>query len=543
MNRPQVIGQPTSQEHFASGLNIIADLLAPTLGPTGGFVVSETERSTKYEYLSDSSVAVRRIISLGDPKLDVGAMAMRNIIWRIGQRAGDGGATTAVLTRAIFNEGTRLLASGINAMQLTRGLSHASELALEALQAQTRPVQSEDELAAVARTITNDDALSAILGEMSYLLGADAHIIIEKYVAPYLERRYIAGAHYKSEISSMYFYTDVARKTAVLAAPAIALVDETLSRTDQVIPLLEAAIARGSKTLVVIAKNVTGEALNLLVTNHQTPEEQKKLDILAVKLSSVGDELRFAKSDLVLMTGATLLGGDGIRSLEKTQPDDLGDAMRVEFSSKALVVLPLDAMRPAIQEEVTNLRAYLNNLPMDDEDRPKVIKRLSTLSGGVGELKIGALTRTERAHRESQAERAFKVLSAAQRNGVVAGGGAAFVHCAQVLRDAARNGDHTEDTIIGINLLADALSKPLEQIVVNTGTDSPSVVRNRIEEAGVPSTYDAMTGKTVDAFESGVLDVTDVAALVLKTAVSGAMMVLSTDTIVYHKNPEQVLTT
>ncbi len=155
-----------------AGLNIIADLLAPTLGPTGGFVVSESERSSKYEFLSDSSVAVRRIISLGDPKLDVGAMAMRNIIWRIGQRAGDGGATTAVLTRAIFNEGTRLLASGVNAMQLSRGLSHASELALEALQAQSRPVQSEDELAAVARTITNDDALSAILGEMSYLLGA-----------------------------------------------------------------------------------------------------------------------------------------------------------------------------------------------------------------------------------------------------------------------------------------------------------------------------------------------------------------------------------
>lgn len=543
MNRPQVVGQPTSQKHFKRGLNIIADLLAPTLGPTGGFVVSETERSTKYEYLSDSSVVVRRVISLGRPELDVGAMVMRNIIWRIGQRAGDGGATTAVLTRAIYNEGARLLASGVNAMQLTRGLNQASELALEALQAQTRPVQSEDELAAVARTITNDDALSAVMGEMSYLLGADAHIIIEKYVAPYLERRYIAGAHYKAEISSMYFYTDTVRKTSVLAAPALALVDESLSQTDQVLPLMEAAIAKGSKALVIIAKNVTGEALNLLVTNNQAAKEKKKLDILAVKLSVVGDELRFAKQDLALMTGATLLGAEGTRGLGHVRPDDLGNAVRIEFGSKALVVLPPDDRRSAIQHEVTKLRAYLNSLPMDDDDRPKVIKRLSTLAGGIGELKIGALTRSERAHRQSQAERAFKVLSAAQRNGVVAGGGAAFVHCAQALRDVAAGGNHSDDTIIGINLLANALSKPLEQIVVNTGVHSPSVIVHRVEEAGVPAAYDALTGKTVDAFESGILDVTDVAALVLKTAVSGAMMVLSTDTIVYHKNPEQVLTT
>ena len=164
----------------------MADLLAPTLGPTGGYVVSESERSSKYEYLSDSSVVVRRILSLGSPQLDVGAMVIRNIVWRIGQRAGDGGATTAVLTKAIYNEGIRLIAAGINPTRLANGLEEATQIAIKALREQARPIQSEDELAAVARTITSDDALSAIMGEMSYLLGADAHIIIEKYVAPYL---------------------------------------------------------------------------------------------------------------------------------------------------------------------------------------------------------------------------------------------------------------------------------------------------------------------------------------------------------------------
>ena len=231
-------------------MNIIADLLAPTLGPTGGYVVSETERSTKYEYLSDSSVVVRRIISLGHPQLDVGAMVMRNIIWRIGQRAGDGGATTAVLTGPFTTRGLVCWPAASMPCNCRAASTTLPSWRLRRCTPRLARYSSEDELAAVARTITNDDALSAIMGEMSYLLGADAHIIIEKYVAPYLERRYIAGAHYKAEISSMYFYTDSVRKTSVLAAPALALVDESLSQTDQVLPLLEAAIAKGSKALV-----------------------------------------------------------------------------------------------------------------------------------------------------------------------------------------------------------------------------------------------------------------------------------------------------
>ena len=189
MNRPQVIGQPTSQEHFAEGLNIIANLLAPTLGPTGGYVVSETERSTKYEYLSDSSVAVRRIISMGHPQLDIGAMVMRNIIWRIGQRAGDGGATTAVLTRAIFNEGTRLLASGVNValgtdsaasnndLNMFGELQSAALLAkLQAMDASALPAADALAMATIngAKAMGLEDSLGSLeVGKQADLIAVD----------------------------------------------------------------------------------------------------------------------------------------------------------------------------------------------------------------------------------------------------------------------------------------------------------------------------------------------------------------------------------
>ena len=225
---------------------MIADLLAPTLGPTGGPVASGPDAGSRVEILDDAATIVRRIISLGLPQKDVGAMVMRNLIWRVGQRAGDGGATAAVLARAIYKEGLRLSNAGLNQMRLSRGIEEGVRIATEALLAQARPVSGENELAAVARTITKDDALSAVLGEMSYLLGPDAHVIIEKYVAPYLQRRYIAGAHFGAEISSMYFYTQPEQKKTVLNEPAVAMLEERLDQAEQVVPLMEAALQRGA---------------------------------------------------------------------------------------------------------------------------------------------------------------------------------------------------------------------------------------------------------------------------------------------------------
>ena len=541
-NWPGVVGQPNSHRQFLHGINVIADLLAPTLGPTGGPVASGPDAGQRVEILDDAATIVRRIISFGLPQKDVGAMVMRNLIWRVGQRAGDGGATAAVLARAIYQDGLRLTSAGVNQMRLIRGIEEGVRIATEALQAQARPVTGENELAGVARTITKDYELASVLGEMSYLLGPDAHVVIEKFVAPYLQRRYIGGAYFGAEISSMYFYTQPEQKKAVLNEPVVALLEERLSEAEQVIPLMEAAIQQGASTLLIIAQDVSGGALSALVTNNQAPEDKKKLTILAAKLKAVGQEARWAMTDLELLTDATILGPMAVRDGAHARTGDLGHAQRVEFFNNGLVIVAEDANRAIIQQEITNLRTHINDLPLDDDDRPKFIKRLATLTGGVGELKIGAHSKGEREMLEAQAERAFKVLSAAQHDGVVAGGGAALFHCIPALHAAADKMTEHEDIAQGIRLLANALAAPLRQIIVNAGVSAPAVVMQQVRDGGPTTTFDALTGQVVDAYTGGVLDVTDIVVKVLQIAASGANMALSTDTIVYHRKPQESMT-
>lgn len=541
MNRPQVVGQPTTSQHFKYGIDQIADLIGPTLGPTGGHIASQRDAGMKVELLDDAATIVRRILSLGSPQNDIGAMIMRNLIWRVSQRAGDGGAMAAVLARAFFTEGMRLVAAGVNSVRLERGVERGVKIAIEALKEQARPVDNENLLSSVARTITKEDDLSSILGEMSYLLGADPRVIVEKYVAPYLEREYINGAHYKAKISSMYFYTDAQRKRAVVTSPAVALVNERVDKAEQVIPLLEGAIAQGKKSLLLIVKDASNSGLGVLLSNHQVEKEKKKLDILCVKLSEIGDEMRWAWSDLETLTGATVLGPEYARTGAKALASDLGQAQRAEFADEGIVLVAPKEVRAVIQDEVSRLRTLLLETPLDDDERPKYVKRLSTLTGGIGRLKIGATSKLEREILYQQSQRAFNVLSAAQRNGVVPGGGAGLLFAAAAVRRAADANGAAPEIIFGMKLVADVLSTPMKQIVTNAGLDEPPVVIDRVLTAGAPATYDALSGKVVNAYDAGLLDVVDVLSIVLSSAASGAMMALSTDAIVYHKKPEQSL--
>lgn len=535
---PKVVGPPDAKQQIGDGITAIADLLAPTLGPIGGHVASGPDAGRRVELIDDAATIVRRIISLGDAQRDVGAMVMRSLVWRVGQRAGDGGATAAVLARALFCDGLRMSTAGVNAARMTRGIEQGLRIVLDALRQQSKPITGEDELAALARTITKDDQLSAVLGEMSYLLGPDAHVVIEKFVAPYLHRRYVAGARIGAEIQSMYFYTNSEQKSSVLTTPAIAILDERLTTSDQVIPLMEAAVAQGAKSLVIIAMDVSGAALGALVTNHQQPADKRKLAICAVKLKPVGQELRWAMTDLGLLTGATVLGPNQARSGGRAQPGDLGQAQRFEFLNNSAVFVAQDSKRAELQDEISKLRKFIVDTPFDDEERPKLVKRLSTLTGGVGELKIGAHTKGERELREVQSERAFKVLSEAQRGGVVPGAGAALFHCMPSLMAAAAQ-QPDEDVAEGMRVLARSLGEPLRQIVVNSGYGAPAVMLNRVREGGPQMTYDALSQQVVDAATAGIFDATDVLAKVLQIAASGAMMALSTDAIVYHKKPKE----
>jgi chaperonin GroEL len=524
------------------GITRMADVLAPTLGPAGTPVVVEGNSRNRLDLLDDAATVARRIISLGDPRLDTGAMMVRSVVWRVSQRAGDGGATAAVLMRAILEGGLRQIAGGANAMQLVRGIRLGLETAVATVVAQAQPCGDESQLAAAARTVTRDDDLSAMLGEMSYLLGPDAPVQIETYVAPYLQREYVAGAVYKAKISSAHFYTESERKRAALVAPAIALADYNINTAEQAIGLLNAALQAGRSSLLIVAPDIGGAALQLLVANHAQPADKRKIAVLAATITLLGEERTWAARDLALLSGATIFGTPSGKRVDKATPDDLGSAVRAEFSAEKLAVIAEPARRAGVEGEISELRRSLDRLPLDDEGRPALERRLAALSGGLGVLKVGAVSKLATELRKNQAERTFKVLSAVQRSGLVAGAGAAYVHSIAAVKAAAAAGQELdEDVQLGMRVLADALAAPMRQLLRNAGVEPPAVIIQRVVDAGPRATYGWEQQAVVDAHAAGVVDAAGVLVTVLQAATSGAIMALSTDAIVYHKKPVQSL--
>jgi chaperonin GroEL len=532
--RAFIAGPEQTHKHFKAGIAAIANLLAPTFGPIGGVIINDRDRTRMPELLDDSATAVRRILSLGDPRLDVGAMLMRSLVWRVTGRVGDGGAMTGILTRAIYEDALRLVTAGASPVWISNGVRTAIEAVIEQLQAQSVPIATEDELTAVAYTIVKERPLAAMVGELSYMLGPDGRVNVEKYVAPYLERTYYPGANYDAQIGSYHLYTDQPRKQAIHTDCAVAIVETPLQTAEEVVNLMERALEKGKKALVIIAHSFKDTALHTMVRNQQA--EKRKLSIVGATLKAVGDERRSALSDLALLTGAEVLGRNFTHSAQAAKVDDLGSAMRVEIDAKTLQILPEQTKNAEIQKEIALIRSQLDQLPQSDEERPKLIKRLSALTGGMGTLKVGASTKTERSVRAENAERAIKVLSAAQKSGVVPGGGAAFIHALEALPSLSLKND---EEALGVQLVKRALQAPLRQIAQNACVDSPAGVVERVRLAGPQAAYDALSNQVVNAHEAGVLDVTDILIAVLQTASSGALMALSTDTIVYHRKPKE----
>ncbi len=550
---PRIVSRLQASKHLSSGINAIADLLGPTLGPVGGIVAHQQDVGRKTELLDDSATAVRRIIQMHDPDSDVGAMFMRAMIWQIGQEVGDGGTVAAVLAQAIFNESARLTAAGFNPVVLAQGLQAGCEEVVQYLRDTAVPIGDEDELAALARSIIEDPELAQVMGEMSYLLGPDAHVNVHKFVAPYLQQFYHPGGHYKAQIASMHFYTDKAHRKAVLPTGRIALVDKNLEDPVDIIAILQAAHAAQASSLTILANNFSDQAIGLLMANNRPPQHNEfdesaleaqeqdprhkgKLPLAAIQMKFVGEERRLAYQDLALLTGATTVGNDISKAAEDIAPEDLGDVNRVEVDTDSLYVLARNQFDPAVRQKASELRQQLAKTPMDDDDWAILVRRVSTLSGGVGQLKVGANSKVERELLADLSKRTIRVLSKAQRSGVVPGAGASLVHAAAALGMADAR------LAPGKRILAQALNAPLEQIMANAHVENAGVHVQRVRDAGPRAVFDAYSGEVKDAFEAAILDVPDILIDVLRTVVSNSVMAITTDAIVYHKEPEQSFT-
>ncbi len=520
-----------------AGIDALADVLAVTLGPVGRSVVVENELTHKPEILESAAEIARRLTSLSASHQNTGAMLLRHLVWRVVRHAGDGGATAAVFARALYRDALRLVAAGMDPLKLCAGIEAAAAVVLDTLQTQARPVETEDDLARLALSLTGDPPLARILGEMSYLLGANAVIAVEKYVAPTVDRVYVSGSAYPAQIASPQFYTQIAEKRAAATNTLIALLDETLQTTDEAARLLQVALETSATHLTIITSQPIAErALSLLIANHRS--DKVPLSILAVRLLEVDADRRYPLNDLALLTGAMVLTSATGQSVTHLRADQLGSARRVALADGKLILET--PHRDAVQAAVEALGEQLDVIE-DEAERAQLRARLSALTGGIGYLRVGAYGDQERAQRAKQAERALTVLALAQRSGVVAGGGAALLHAAAALRDGAPADAALDDVERhGVKLFARALSAPLRQILHNSGVDAPGAVVEQIKTSGAATTFDVLAGACVDAHTSGIVTPLPVLATVIRMATSSVVMALTTETILYHRAGDKI---
>jgi len=531
MPKPHVLFPPAALEGLKEGFDEIADLLALTLGPTGGAIVTDFKMGREVERFADAANAARRIVEIPGQAQNVGAMLVRNLVWRVYRDVGDGTATAAVLAQAVLDEGFRAIAAGANAMLLERGIERGLAAARQALDEMALPVGDEEELTGLALTVTGEPRLSLVLGEMFDVLGPDAQIAIEEYMAPYVEREYFEGSHWKARLSSPYLVTDAPTHRCIVQDPLVVVYDGEVTEVEEVEPLLQLmASEEDEKNLLLVVKKVSSTALTTLVVNHQAGNVRAA----AVQFPQVESERRILMEDLACLTGATVLGPEVGRSLASVDWDDVGRAARAEADQEKLVVVAGQGDQAVLRERLDLLRSRLGQVD-EEEEREALQARIARLTGGVAVLKVGAASQAGQVELRQKAEKAVLSLALAAREGTVPGGGVAYLAGIEAVKALEAEGDEAT----GLRVLAHALEAPFRRIVQNARLDVPAVALYEARREGPEFGYDAVGGQVVNMREAAILDAVGVCRRVLEVATSGAMMALTTAAIVFRRKPQQ----
>ncbi len=529
MPQPRVLNADQAQEGLKRGIDLMADLVSVTLGPRGGLVAHAQFGRSEPELLTDGATIARRIIQLPKREEDVGAMLLRHMVWHMRQEMGDGSVTTAVLTQAILREARRCIAAGANAMMLRRGLERALKAAVQALHEMAIPVEGEERIAALATAVTGDPDMGRTLGEIFDILGPDGALVVEEYASTYLEREYLEGARWKGNYDSPYFITDPARRRCVLENPRILITDARISELSDIQPIMEQMIRAKAGPLAIIAWGVSGVALGTLVTNHQ----RNVLKSVSVKCGLLGDHRLRTLEDMAIMTGARFITEQAGMKVAHATLDDLGRARRIEVGEKEFTIIGAQGDPGAIRQRLAHIKTELQQTS-DLEQRDKLRERVNWLSGGIGILKIGASSVKEREIKKERAQEAAKLIAAAMEEGVVPGGGVAYLSLIPVVRAVEAEGDER----FGVEVLAHALRAPIERMLRNAGLYGPVII-DEIQRRGTGYGYNVITGEIVNMMDAGIMDAVKVLRTALETAVSGATMAFTTGALVLHRKPAQ----
>jgi chaperonin GroEL len=523
MSAKQIVFDRSARQAILRGVNALADAVKVTLGPKGRNVV--IEKSWGSPTITKDGVTVAKEIELGSKLENMGAQMVREVASKTNDKAGDGTTTATVLAQVLYGEGLKLVEAGHNPMELKRGLDAGVAAVVAELKKISRPCSDKAEIAQVGTISANGDTtIGKLLAEAMEKVGKEGVITVEENKSTTTELDVVEGMQFDRGYVSPYFVTSTEKMEAVLEDAYILICEKKLSSMADLVPLLE-QIARQSAPLLIIAEDIEGEALATLVVNRL----RGVLKVCAVKAPGFGDRRKEMLKDIAVLTGGTAIMEDLGIKLDSLTLADLGRAKRVLVNKDNTTIVDGAGDKAKIKGRVAEIRAQIDRTT-SDYDREKLQERLAKLAGGVAVIKVGAATETEMKEKKARVEDALNATRAAVEEGVIPGGGVAFLRVRKVLDGLQLSGEQS----FGLRLLARALEEPLRQIARNAGEEGPVVIGKVLAGEGGFG-FNAATGAYEDLLKAGVLDPTKVTRMALENASSVAGLMLTTETLIAEK--------
>ena len=504
-----------------AGVNKLADTVRVTLGPKGRNVVLDKQFGSPL--ITNDGVTIAKEIELEDPFENMGAQLIKEVASKTNDVAGDGTTTATVLAQAMVNEGMKNLAAGANPIVLRKGMKKATDAAVEAIRSMSKKVNGKEQIARVAAVSSGDETVGELVADAMEKVSQDGVITIEESKTMQTELDLVEGMQFDRGYISAYMATDMEKMEAVLEDPYILITDKKISNIQEILPLLEQIVQTGKK-LLIIAEDIEGEALTTLIVN----KLRGTFQVVGVKAPGYGDRRKEMLQDIAILTGGRVISEEVGLELKEATLDMLGSAKSVKVQKENTIIVDGLGDKDAIQARIAQIKAEIEETK-SDFDREKLQERLAKLSGGVAVIRVGAATETEMKEAKLRMEDALAATKAAVEEGIIAGGGSAYIHAADQIAKLADDLEGDEKT--GVKIILKALEAPLYHIAANAGLEG-SVIINKVRESEVGTGFDAYKEEYVDMVKAGILDPAKVTRSALQNATSVAATLLTTESVV-----------
>ncbi len=516
-----------ARKALESGVNQLADTVRVTLGPKGRNVV--LDKSFGAPLITNDGVTIAKEIELEDAFENMGAQLVKEVATKTNDVAGDGTTTATVLAQAMINEGMKNLAAGANPIVLRKGMKKATDVAVEAIAKMSQPINGKDQIARVAAISASSDEVGEMVADAMEKVSNDGVITIEESKTMKTELDLVEGMQFDRGYVSAYMCTDMDKMEANLDSPYILITDKKIANIQEILPLLEQIVQSGAR-LLIIAEDVEGEALTTLIVN----KLRGTFNVVAVKAPGYGDRRKEMLQDIAILTGGTVISSDLGLELKDATLDQLGRAKSVKVQKENTVIVDGEGDKSAITARVAQIRAQIEETT-SDFDREKLQERLAKLAGGVAVIRVGAATETEMKEAKLRMEDALAATRAAVEEGIIAGGGSAYIHAIDEVAKLLPDLEGDEKT--GAKIIIKALESPLYHIVANAGLEG-AVIINKVKESPAGTGFDAYKEEYVNMIEAGILDPAKVTRSALQNATSVASTLLTTESVVANIKEE-----